>query len=165
MKHGEQKTLIILISVFHGNTAKVADVLAEVLNADVKSPREVKPEDLQQYDLIGFGSGIYDQKHHASLLTLADSFSNGKGKKVFLFSTSGISRAITMRNKIDDPHNALRDKLQAKGYKVVSEFNCPGFNDNSFLKLFGGMNKGRPNKNDLEQAEVFARKLATANTD
>jgi flavodoxin len=42
---------------------------------------------------------------------------------------------------------------------VVDEFNCKGFNTNSFLKLFGGINKGRPNDEDLRKAAEFASKL------
>jgi len=54
---------------------------------------------------------------------------------------------------------ALREKLQSRGYVVVDEFSCPGFNTNSFLTLFGGINKGRPNAEDLMHAEEFARNL------
>lgn len=46
-----------------------------------------------------------------------------------------------------------------KGYTIVDEFMCPGFNTNSFLKLFGGINKGRPNAEDLKHAETFAKNL------
>ena len=42
---------------------------------------------------------------------------------------------------------------------IVDEFTCTGFNTNSFLKLFGGINKGRPNADDLKHAEEFAQKL------
>lgn len=35
-------------------------------------------------------------------------------------------------------HSMLREKLQSKGYMIVDEFSCAGFNTNSFLKLFGG---------------------------
>jgi len=55
----------------------------------------------------------------------------------------------------------LREKLQAKGYMIVDEFNCHGFNTNSFLKYFGGMNKGKPDAEDLEHAEEFAQQLST----
>jgi flavodoxin len=41
----------------------------------------------------------------------------------------------------------------------VDEFNCPGFNTNSFLRVLGGMNRGRPNAKDLKHAEEFAQKL------
>ncbi len=53
----------------------------------------------------------------------------------------------------------LRKKLQSKGYMIVDEFSCAGFNTNSFLKLFGGINKGRPNAEDLKHAEEFAQNL------
>jgi len=56
-------------------------------------------------------------------------------------------------------HSSLREKLQSKGYIIVGEFNCKGFNTNSFLKYFGGMNKGRPNAEDLKHAEEFAQNL------
>jgi len=42
---------------------------------------------------------------------------------------------------------------------IIDEFNCAGFNTNSFLKLFGGINKGKPNTEDLKQAEEFAQNL------
>jgi len=60
------KTLIICQSIHHGNTMKVAKVIAEELNADLKKPSEIKLKDLDKYNLIGFGSGIYDGKHHAT---------------------------------------------------------------------------------------------------
>ena len=64
-----------------------------------------------------------------------------------------------MDRVIDDPHLILREKLQSKGYVIVDEYNCAGHNTNSFLKLFGGLNKGRPNIEDLKYAEEFAQNL------
>ena len=55
----------------------------------------------------------------------------------------------------------LKEKLQFKGYRILDEFACKGFNTNSFLKYFGGMNKGRPNAEDLIHAEEFAQILST----
>lgn len=52
--------------------------------------------------------------------------------------------------------HALREKLQSKGYIIIDEYQCVGFNTNSFLKIFGGMNKGRPNNRDLKNAEKTA---------
>jgi flavodoxin len=56
-------------------------------------------------------------------------------------------------------HDELRAKLQSKGHIIIDEFQCKGFNTNSFLRLFGGMNKGRPNASDLINAEDFAVKI------
>jgi hypothetical protein len=60
---------------------------------------------------------------------------------------------------VAENHSQLREKLESKGYTIVDEFGCVGLNTNSFLKLFGGINNGRPNAEDLKNAEEFARKL------
>jgi len=60
----KMKTLIIYVSFHHGNTLKIANEIAEVINADMVKPNEIKIENILSYDLIGFGSGIYFMKHH-----------------------------------------------------------------------------------------------------
>jgi flavodoxin len=156
---GRSGVLIILAGSRYGGTARIADAIAGMLDATVVSPAQVKPEELAGYDLIGFGSGIFDQKHHRSLLDAVDRLPQLAGKRVFIFSTSGVSRQYAMDHGIDDPHTPLRDKLRVVGCTVVGEYNCAGFNDNSFLKLFGGMNKGRPNDEDIRRAVEFAQVL------
>ena len=121
----------------------------------IKKPQQINPEELKKYDLIGFGSGIYGAQHHESLLDLADNLPQVTNKKAFIFSTS----AIMGKNKVADDHSKLREKLQSKGYIIVDEFACKGFNTNSFMKYLGGMNKGRPNAEDLKNAEEFAENL------
>ncbi|MGY5859011.1 MAG: flavodoxin family protein [Candidatus Thorarchaeota archaeon] len=149
------KSLLIVFSYHHMNTEKVAKVIAEALDAEIKTPRETEPENLQDYDLVGFGSGIYGEKHHRTLLEFVDDLSVVTERNAFIFSTS----AIMGKDKVAKDHLALREKLQAKGYTIADEFACKGFNTNSFLKYIGGMNKGRPNADDLKHAEEFAQKL------
>ncbi len=137
---------------------------AGVLDAQVAAPYQIKLQELLDYDLVGFGSGIYDAKHHIKLLELADQLPNASGKKAFLFSTDGVPRfvlknAALLQEKMRKDHETLRSKLQAKGYEIVGEFGCAGFNTNSFQKFFGGINKGRPDNQDLAQAAEFAREL------
>jgi flavodoxin len=145
----------VLYSYHHNNTEKIAKVFAKVLDAQIKTPQQVNLKGLQEYSLIGFGSGIYGAKYHTYLLDLADRLPQVANKKAFIFSTSG----ITGEAKVAKDHSLLREKLQSKGYLIVDEFGCKGFNTNSFLKLFGGMNKGRPNAEDLKNAEEFASNL------
>ena len=153
------KSLLVMFSYHHNNTEKIAKVLAKVLDAQIKTPQQIIPEDLQEYNLIDFGSGIYDQKHHKNLLDLVDELPQVTNRKAFIFSTSGVTRKFAMDRAIDDPHLILREKLESKGYVIVDEYNCAGHNTNSFLKLFGGLNKGRPNIEDLKYAEEFAQNL------
>jgi flavodoxin len=147
------KTLIICASIHHQNTQKIAEAMAEVLNAFVIKPEEVKIEELNQYDLIGFGSGIYLWKQHRALLKLADSLPE-MNKNCFLFSTSG-----DKNQDIAKWHKPLKDRLVKKGFKVLGDFNCLGWDTIGPLKLFGGMNKGRPDEKDLENAKEFAKKM------
>lgn len=147
--------LLILYSYHHRNTEKVARVIAEALGAKIESPQNVNLHELQEYDLVGFGSGIYGAKHHESVLELANRLPLVTGKRAFIFSTS----AIINKSKIASDHAALRGVLESKGYAIVDEFSCRGFNTNLFLKYLGGMNRGRPNVEDLERARAFARKL------
>ena len=149
------KSLLVLFSYHHNNTEKIANIFAKVLDAQIKKPQQINPEELQKYDLIGFGSGIYDAKHHKVLLDFTDKLPQVINRKTFIFSTS----AILGKRKVTKDHSLLREKLQSKGYTIVDEFACKGFNTNSFLKYFGGMNKGRPNAEDLKDAEKFASNL------
>ena len=149
------KSLLICFSYHHNNTEKIANVIAKVLDAQIKTPQQINLEELQEYDLIGFGSGIYGAKHHKSILNLADKLPQVTNKKAFIFSTS----ALTGEAKVAEDHSSLKEKLQSKGYTIVDEFQCKGFNTNSFLKYFGGMNRGRPNAKDLKHAEEFAQNL------
>jgi len=108
---------------------------------------------------VGFGSGIDSGKHYAPLLDLADRLPQVANRKAFIFSTCGAPAFAVTREFILKNHSALREKLLSKGYRIVDEFGCVGWNTNSVLKLFGGLNKGRPNAEDLKRAEEFARNL------
>ncbi len=155
------KSLIVCYSYHHNNTQKIAEVIAKILDAQIRTPQQINPEELEQYDLVGFGSGIYSYQHDKSLLDLADALPQVTGKKAFIFSTTRapIIFGESSLNEALKQHKPLKEKLQSKGYSIVDEFICAGFNTNKFLKYFGGINKGRPNAEDLKHAEEFAQKL------
>ena len=149
------KTLILYFSVHHGNTEKVARAMANVLGADLLPVQQVDADMLERYGLIGFGSGIYFGRHHESLLDLVQKLPAVKDKKAFIFSTSGL-RKIPFFHDFDRP---LRERLQHKGFNIAGEFSCRGLDTYRATRLVGGVNKGRPNAEDLKQAEEFARGL------
>ena len=153
------KSLVVVFSYHHRNTEKIANACAKVLGAEVKTPQQVKPEEIAKYDLVGFGSGIYSATFDRAVLDLADRLSNAAGKKAFLFSTYGAPAVFAGGDFVRNNHSQIREKLQAKGYTVIGEFGCAGWNTNSFLKFFGGLNKGRPDAEDLKNAEAFARDI------
>lgn len=152
------KCLIIVYSYHHGNTAKIAYAFSDVLHATVKTPEMITLEEFQEYDLIGFGAGIDSGRHYKPLLDLVDRLPNVNRKAGFIFSTS----AIQGETKVSKDHFTLRQKLTSKGYTIIGEFSCKGFNTNSFLRYFGGMNKDRPNSDDLKNAKEFALSLSAS---
>ncbi|MBP7175391.1 MAG: hypothetical protein KBA53_04110 [Thermoclostridium sp.] len=46
------KSLILLMSYHHKNTEKITKVIADVLDAQIKSPQQINPDEIDQYDLI-----------------------------------------------------------------------------------------------------------------
>jgi len=151
------KSLVIVFSYHHNNTEKIATVIAKVLGAEIRTPQQVRPGEIAEYDLVGFGSGIYSATFDPSVLDLADRLPDAAGKNAFLFSTYGAPAVFAGRKFVESNHAQIREKLQAKGYTIIGEFGCAGWNTNSFLRFFGGLNKGRPNAEDLRNAEEFAR--------
>ena len=127
--------------------------MAKVIPAEIKTPQQINLEELNQYDLVGFGSGIYFWKHHKDLLELAEKLPQQINNKAFIFSTSA--------NTENAPkfHSLLREKLQSKGLNIVGEFNCAGLDTYGLMKITGGLNKEHPNKDDIKQAEDFAKSL------
>jgi len=150
------KAIILLVSYHHKNTEKIARSMAKVLDAEIKKPSEVDPSSLKDYDLVGFGSGVYSAQHHPSFIDLVEKLPGSPGKRAFLFTTTGAPRIAINDEFIRKNHKKIRDVLEAKGYEIVGEFSCRGWNTNSFLKFFGGLNRGRPNEEDLKLAERFA---------
>jgi len=149
------RCLLVLASYHHENTRKVAEALARELDAEIKSPGDLRPGDVLGYDLIGFGSGIYGATLHPKVVEFASQVPVADGRRAFVFSTAG----VVTKKKAPRDHAEVQRNLEAKGYEVIGHFSCRGFNTNSFLKRFGGMNRGRPNADDLERARTFARGL------
>jgi flavodoxin len=118
------KSPLVLFSYHHKNTEKIANVFFKVLDAQIKTPQQINPEDLQEYSLVGFGSGIFSGKHHKYLLDLVDTLPQVNNKKAFIFSTHGAPVALAcgefIKEHVGKNHSSLREKLQSKGYILNS---------------------------------------------
>jgi flavodoxin len=147
------KSIVIYVSYHHNNTEKIAKSIAETLGAEMRKVQEIQPENLSEFNLIGFGSGIYYGKNDKTLLEFADKLPQVNEKKTFVFSTSGA------KGKTSKFHEKLKNTLTSKGYVISGEFNCPGFDTFGALRLVGGISKGRPNEEDLKNAQDFALSL------
>ena len=145
------KTLLIYKSIHHGNTEKIAKVMANPLEAELMDLKNYQTNLIDEYDLIGFGSGIYFNKPHKKLIKFIDDLNDVKGKKAFVFTTSG--RGTIGYNDL------LINKLSNKGFKIIGDFSCKGFDTWGPFKLIGGLNKGKPDEEDLKNVKKFAESL------
>ena len=136
------------------NTKKIADAIGAKIKATMvdiaANPNLVSLDD---FDLVGFGSGIATGERYPNMLKFVEKLPNVQNKKAFIFSTSGTYK----EKKMQKDHKALRDILQKKGFEIVNEFSCKGFYYLGFK--FFGFNKKHPNNEDIKNAELFAEKL------
>ena len=141
------KKLIIYSSYHKGNTEKVAKAMAETIRADLVKVEAADAVRLEDYDIIGFGSGIYGGRPGSDLMEFIDKLPENLRKKAFVFMTCGFEKS--RENTI------LQQKLSRKGFEVLGGFSCRGFADYGLLKIVGGISKGRPNDRDLLEAKNF----------
>ncbi|MFE6839748.1 flavodoxin family protein [Streptomyces sp. NPDC057705] len=152
------KTLLVCTSVSHGNTRRVAQAMADVLDARVLTPQEASAADpagydLAGYDLVGFGSGVFSQRMHPDLLAFARALPPSSGR-AFVFATSGLPQL-----PLAPFTRPLTRLLHAKGFAVEPAFTCRAFDTWAPFDLIGGINRQRPNEDDLSAARAFARAL------
>ncbi|MFZ3573305.1 flavodoxin family protein [Streptomyces sp. BH097] len=148
------KAVIVCHSVSHGNTRRVADAMAEVLDAKVLGPDEADPTELAEADLVGFGSGVFHTKLHPLLTEFAGSLLPTTRGRAFVFATSGLPETPVTRFA-----RPLVRLLESKGFVVDGSFSCRAFDTWAPFKVVGGINKHRPNDADLAAAREFATRL------
>ena len=144
------RVLIIYHSEHHQNTEKIARTMAIKIDAEFKEAKDVNTEDINNYDILGFGSGVYNGRLHEDLSEIIDMIPYQDNKKSFIFSTTGSLSYSRLA------HDRFRPLIIKKGFRIIGEFSCLGF-DTAITSE--GINKGRPNKQDLENAEIFIESI------
>lgn len=152
------RRLVVVASVHHGNTLRVAKAIADVLEAQVVPAGDVAPEWLVGRDLVGFGTGVYYGRPHESLLALLRRLPDAPApaRPAFVFSTSGLPFLSRVW------HAPLERLLARKGFEVIGSFACRGFDTWGPLWLTGGLNRRHPDDHDLCRAREFAQRLRAA---
>lgn len=145
------KILAVVESPHRGNTLKIARAMAEIAPITITDIEHLPEYNLRDYDIVGFGSGIYFGKHSKELMELVSKFCDKKAY-TFVFSTSG-SGSFEKNNK------PLADLLKSKNKVVLGTFGCKAFDKFGPFKLVGGINKGHPDVKDLENAQNFIKEI------
>lgn len=144
------KILIIVDSHHKNNTLKIAEAMSGTVNADVLSVAEADNADLMQYDIVGFGSGIYAGKVGKKLFKYIAGRINDLSN-VFVFSTSA-------KGKLEY-NGELEAYLNGKCKNVLGSFACKGFCKWFIFALAGGISKGHPDETDFENAKTFMKQI------
>jgi flavodoxin len=148
----KSKRIIIVFASYHyQNTEKIAQVIAQRLQAELVKSEQVNISKLYEFDIIGIGMGIYFGKPPEKIRSFLSQFPSLEGKKAFLFTTGGVQNKKYIQYIIN--------QMELKGLKLIDCFSCRGFDTYGLLKLVGGKNKGHPDLKDLYNAEIFANNL------
>ena len=140
------KTAVCYYSRHHGNTLKVLKSMASEGELDLIDVTACQNVRLEDYDCVGFASGIYYGKFQEGVLRFARQYLPEE-KAVFFVSTYGMFRPGYTK--------AIRQIAREKGCLVLGEFGCRGYDTFGPFKLIGGIAKGHPNARDLEGARGF----------
>ena len=141
------KILLIIASKHQQNTLKIAEAMSEVAPLTVVELENAKNYNLNEYTIVGFGSGIYFGKHDKELMKFVETL-DSTPRYSFIISTSGSSNYHKYSK-------ALLQLLKSKNKTVLSTFGCKGLDKFFIFKLFGGLNKGHPNEVDFDAAQQF----------
>lgn len=152
----KSKSVIVCVSGPHHNTWRIAEAIADGLGAEVRTPDQTDPARIAEYDLVGFGSGIYLGKHHPQLLSFVASLPNVDHHRAFVLATSGFAESSLHRFS-----RSLTDSLHSKGFDISDAFSCRAKDTFFPFALFGGIRQSRPNDADVRRARLFAENLRT----
>ena len=123
-----------------GNTKKVAEAMAAAINVTAKPVTEdVSPDT----DILFLGGAVYAFGIDDALKTFIANLSGVKS--VAVFSTTAVVKSA---------YSQIKPLLSERGITVLdAEFHCRG--------AFKFMHKERPNAEDLQRAEEFAKEIVS----
>ena len=145
------KTAIIYYSKHHENTKKLLDAIAvKHPEVDLFDVTESPTINLSEYDRIGFASGIYYSKFQKTLLQFAKDNMPENKQTFFIYTYGAEKKGYT---------TAISEAVQTHNAIILGEYGCFGFNTFGPFKLFGGMAKGHPTAEEINNAVKFYEEL------
>lgn len=144
------KTAVCYYSRHHGNTLKVLEAMAPEGSLDLIDVTTRQTVRLDDYDCIGFASGIYGFEFQKAVVVFARQYLP-EGKPVFFVYTYGGAKGTGAK--------AVADIAREKHCPILGEFSCKGYDTFGPFKMVGGIAKGHPDAQDLENARRFYREI------
>jgi len=144
------KTAICYYSRHHGNTRKVLEAMTDGRDVDLIDVTARIAVHLEQYDAVGFASGIYYGKFHDTVMDFMRQYLPD-GKDVFFVYTCGSPR--------EGYTEAISGAVREKNARILGKYGCRGFDTFGPFKLIGGISKGHPDADELQKATEFLEEL------
>ena len=145
-----KKAVIVYASKHHGNTYKLAKAISDKYEVAMIDAMKETYVDLQEYNLIGFASGIDFGKFYLEIENFARE-NLPLQKEVFFLYTCAMDR--------EGFTDSIKEIALKKDAVILGEYGCRGYNTYGPWKLIGGMNKSHPTENELQKCVNFYEKL------
>lgn len=145
-----KKSVIVYASKHHGNTYKLAKAISdkyEIAMIDVTKEKQV---DLQEYDIIGFASGIDFGKFYVEIEDFAKENLPLQKQVFFLYTCAMVRDGFT---------DSIKEIAFEKEAIILGEYGCRGYNTYGPWKLIGGMNKNHPTEDEIQDCVNFYKNL------
>ena len=143
------KSLIVYASRHHKNTHKLVTGLAQQYSITLYDADSGDDIDFDNFDLIGFASGLDFGKFYPAVTDTAKKLP--QGKTVYALYTCA-------KDNLQYGDEIKNIALQA-GCGYAGKFGCKGYNTYGPLKLIGGMNKKHPDSEDIKKLCRFYGKI------
>jgi len=144
------KVCICYKSLHHLNTLKLLNAIKECNEVDLIDVLKEPNKDISSYDVIGIASGIVYSKYYKEVIDFIDK-NLPKNKKVFFIHTAGDPR--------ENQNKSVKDIADARNSETLGTYFTKGFDTYGPFKLIGGINRNRPNEEDIKGAIDFYNKI------
>jgi flavodoxin/ferredoxin len=148
------KSIIIYYSQ-SGNTRKIAKEIHKGVDqkagqCDIAQVKDVKPSDINNYDLIGLGSPVWMGGFTPNMRIFVENIPKQDGRYIFSFNTHGVFPELYFPS--------VTRKLKAKGFTVIGMRDWYG-SAHFQVAPKPYFTDGHPDDIDLKEAEAFGREM------
>ena len=147
-----KKTVIVYASKHHGNTFKLIKAISDKYEIEIIDAMKETHVDLQEYDIVGFASGIDFGKFYLEIESFARENLPFQKEVFFLYTCAMDREGFT---------DSIKEIALKKDAAILGEYGCRGYNTYGPWKIIGGMNKSHPTENEIQECVNFYEKLLT----
>ena len=146
----DKKIVIIYASKHHWNTYKLVKAISDKHKIRMIDAAKHPVVNLQEYDVIGFASGIDFGKFYNEIEEFAKENLPNNKQVFFLYTCAMERKGFT---------DSMKEIALKKKSIILGEYGCKGYNTYGPWKIIGGMNKKHPTEVDVKSAVEFVETI------